>query len=114
MTGERRSILPWLLAASLTLDAAGAVFAQGVLPIRPEGTRASGKIAASNDTVSDLNRRIEAICAEGACKSLDVGSVVSHGESLDKSVTTDGLHLNGAGYRRRADTIGRALGGHRR
>jgi lysophospholipase L1-like esterase len=54
-----------------------------------------------NAQIAALNGHIRAIAAEAGVRYVDVGAALSDAEGqLDRRFTSDGLHLNGAGYRR--------------
>ncbi|QBQ49101.1 SGNH/GDSL hydrolase family protein [Brevundimonas naejangsanensis] len=58
---------------------------------------------------SQLNALNEKHCRGGACRYLDVNRALLERGRLPASLTLDGVHLNGEGYRRIADALRPAL-----
>lgn len=73
------------------------VVVEGVLPVNTTLTEEP----VDNAQIAELNGRIRAIAAEAGVRYVDVGATLSDAEGqLDRRFTSDGIHLNGAGYRR--------------
>jgi lysophospholipase L1-like esterase len=72
-----------------------------VLPVR-------GKHAAHNRRIVDLNLAIAIVCMSDACEYVDAHARMAADDLLSEELTTDGLHLNGAGYVQLAEIIRRA------
>jgi hypothetical protein len=64
------------------------------------------RCAAQLPLIEGLNSRLEALAASDGLVFVDLNAVLTApGEGLRRQFTRDGVHLNGAGYRRWADTI---------
>lgn len=82
------------------------ILLQSVLPVRD----ASGEEGVSADAIAHLNQRLHGVCSGGGCTYVDVFAELATADgTLDPSLTTDGLHLNGKGYLRWRDVVQRAL-----
>ena len=76
------------------------IFVQSLLPTNPEGATPTDKELDLKSLIDETNRLLEAECAERRnILYIDVHSALADEEGLlDKRLTNDGLHLNGAGY----------------
>jgi lysophospholipase L1-like esterase len=74
------------------------VVAISVLPVR-------GKHAAHSRRIADLNHAIAIVCMSDACEYVDAHARMAADDLLSEELTTDGLHLNGAGYVQLAEII---------
>ena len=64
------------------------------------------RCSAQLSLIEDLNSRLEALASREGYSFVDLNAVLAgSGEGLQATYTLDGVHLNGAGYRRWADTI---------
>jgi len=78
------------------------VIVQSVLPVRD--------LPVGRNAIAALNEQLAAACAANACELADVGRAMTGPDGkLAAELTTDGLHLNEAGYRRWRDVIGPLL-----
>lgn len=51
-----------------------------------------------NDIVKEVNAELRNLAKRESVNYLDIASIVTKNDELDKKYTTDGLHLNGVGY----------------
>jgi lysophospholipase L1-like esterase len=51
-----------------------------------------------NSVVKEVNKELKNLAKEESVNYLDISSILTKNNELDKKYTTDGLHLNGAGY----------------
>jgi lysophospholipase L1-like esterase len=70
------------------------VIVQTVLPVGRD-------VGVSNATIQQLNSELRRLCADKRCELLDLFPLfVAADGFLDGALTTDGVHINGRGYRR--------------
>ena len=81
------------------------LFVQSVLPINNSFKRYKNLVCKEND-INKTNSLLKELTADTNVTYIDLWSVFSDGNgNLDSSFTNDGLHLNGQGYVKWADTI---------
>jgi len=87
------------------------ILLQSVLPVRDR----SGPDGVEPEAIVSLNQRLNGACKAGRCTYVDVHAEVATSDgTLDPTLTTDGVHLNGKGYLRWRDAVLRALAEPRR
>jgi len=83
------------------------VIVQTLLPVRD--------VPVGRHAIAVLNEKLVAACAANACELVDIGRAMTGPDGkLAAELTTDGLHLTEAGYRRWRDVLGPRLPAARR
>lgn len=83
------------IAALITASSARCIF---TLPIPPRNRTAA-------ERVTTLNRELRQLLPRHGCEVIDLGKDLAPNGTILNSYTTDGVHLNGEGYRVWADRL---------
>lgn len=73
---------------------------QARIPVIVQSTLLAGPAfpASTNIAVRDLDNRLQAYCASGACSYVDLNPILAPAGTLDLRYTSDHLHVNALGY----------------
>jgi lysophospholipase L1-like esterase len=91
-----------LLAALKRGNPAPRVLLQSILPV-------GRAVGLSNDVIRSLNDQLRTLCSANGCEFVDLFPAFVVDGALDPTLTTDGVHLNGRGYERWAESLRAAL-----
>ena len=92
-----------LLAAVKRFAPPPRIIVQSVLPVGHD-------VGLANDVIRQLNDQLRASCATHGCEYIDlVPAFAAPDGALQPALTSDGVHLTGAGYRRWAELLSATL-----
>jgi lysophospholipase L1-like esterase len=76
------------------------IYIESILYVNPEkyNTKFYKDGKKINEVVEEVNAELKNLAKEESVNYLDIASVITKNNELDTKYTTDGLHLNGAGY----------------